>query len=116
MASRGIRLENFFYDGTGPAAYFWAGSTGSPDQNGHILPYPFTGIFYRQSKVLCLKLVCFKYQINVVSDSIKAPVLGRMSNVTVNLSLPPELPLSEVRWLSVWCRTFRVDFGSLAFP
>lgn len=93
----GIRVQNFFYDGTAPAAYFWAGSTSGPDQNGHILPYPFTGTFYR-------------------SNSMKAPVLGRLSNVTVNLRLPPELPLSDVRWLSVWCRTFRVDFGSIMFP
>jgi len=92
----GIRVQNFFYDGTAPAAYFWAGSTSGPNQNGHILPYPFTGTFYR-------------------SNSMKAPVLGRLSNVTVNLRLPPELPLSHVRWLSVWCRTFRVDFGSITF-
>ena len=51
-----------------------------------------------------------------IPDSIFAPVLGRLDNVTVDLHLPPELPLSDVRWLSVWCRTFRVDFGSLIFP
>lgn len=54
--------------------------------------------------------------LKLIADSMKAPVLGRLSNVTVNLRLPPELPLSDVRWLSVWCRTFRVDFGSIMFP
>ena len=60
--SSGIRVQNFFYDGTAPAAYFWAGSTSAPDQNGHILPYPFTGTFYRSSKFthgIVSELKCF---------------------------------------------------------
>ena len=112
---RGIRVQNFFYDGTAPAAYFWAGSTSRPGQNGHILPYPYTGTFYRPSKILTSAMKFFPIRY-LISDSIKAPELERMSNVTVNLRLPPELPLSEVRWISVWCRTFRVDFGSIEFP
>ena len=64
--SRGIRVQNFFYDGTAPAAYFWAGSTSGPDQNGHILPYPFTGTFYRPSKFThgryCFRIELFPIQ------------------------------------------------------
>jgi len=31
-------IKNFTYDGQAPDAYFWAGSTRSPDSSGFIIP------------------------------------------------------------------------------
>merc|ERR550534_2097160 len=44
-----------------------------------------------------------------------APILGAASNEQVMLSLPPHMKVSDLKWLSVWCRKFTVDFGSLNF-
>ena len=33
-----IFIKGFTYDGTGPDAYFWAGSTNRPDPSGFIIP------------------------------------------------------------------------------
>ncbi len=32
------------------------------------------------------------------------------------LRLPPGLTVDELRWLSVWCRAFTVNFGEVAWP
>lgn len=41
-----LLVREFTYDGTGPDAFFWAGDKGdSPSEVGHILPYPFRGVF-----------------------------------------------------------------------
>ena len=32
------KQQNFHYDGEGPDAYFWAGSSAKPDQSGFIIP------------------------------------------------------------------------------
>ena len=34
----------------------------------------------------------------------------------VVLTLPPGVPSDTVRWLSVWCRQFNVDFGHVIRP
>ena len=32
------------------------------------------------------------------------------------MTLPGDLKLKEIKWLSVWCREFKVNFGDLFFP
>merc|ERR1712088_475450 len=61
-----------------------------------ILAHPFEGVHY-------------EYR----NDA--APILGAASNEQVMLSLPPNMKVSDLKWLSVWCRKFTVDFGSLTF-
>ena len=39
-------IKGFTYDGTGPDAFFWAGTSKKPNSVGTILPYPFEGKFY----------------------------------------------------------------------
>ena len=34
----------------------------------------------------------------------------------IHLTLPNDLKTSDLKWLSVWCRAFRVDFGHVMFP
>merc|ERR1711892_290064 len=45
-----------------------------------------------------------------------APILKAASNEAVTLILPENMKVSDIKWLSVWCRKFAVDFGNLMFP
>ena len=33
-----------------------------------------------------------------------------------SLTLPDHLKTTDLKWLSVWCRAFRVNFGDMFFP
>jgi hypothetical protein len=93
-----ILLKNFEYDGQGPDAFFWVGTTKLPGPVGTILPYPFDGKF-------------FAY------DDDTAPVLKRFDgSKDVKLTLPDDLKVTDLKWFSVWCRRFTVNFGDLIFP
>ena len=68
-------------------------SPGSPGPKGMVLTHPFEGKYYdyRDPRV---------------------PVLAaQKSPMSVVLTLPPGVPSDSVKWLSVWCRQFAVDFG-----
>ena len=39
-------IKDFTYDGAGPDAFFWVGTSKKPSSVGTILPYPFEGKFY----------------------------------------------------------------------
>ena len=34
----------------------------------------------------------------------------------ITLTLPQDVKTTELKWLSVWCRAFRVNFGDIFFP
>jgi len=91
-----LRIEGFEYDGAGPDAFFWAGTQGStPGNVGIILPHPFDGTFYDY-------------------EDRSAPILeGRFDKVDLTLTLPPGTKVSDLKWLSVWCRAYSVNFGDL---
>merc|ERR1719430_1136402 len=36
--------------------------------------------------------------------------------MNITLTLPPHITTSMVRWLSVWCKPFRANFGQIIFP
>jgi len=96
-----LMVKNFNYDGAGPDAFFWVGTEGTPknpldESKTAILAHPFKGVHY-----------------DYRNDA--APILGAASNEQVMLSLPPHMKVSDLKWLSVWCRKFTVDFGSLNF-
>jgi len=94
-----LLIKGFTYDGSGPDAFFWAGTQGSPSSVGTILPYPFDGKF-------------FEY------EDQSAPILtGQYSGDTdIKLTLPDTLKATDIKWLSVWCRAFGVNFGDMSFP
>ena len=81
------------------SCYIPAGST--PSEDGIILPHPFEGEF-------------FSY------DARDAPVLGVHDgdgpDDDIVLVLPPGVKAEDLRWLSVWCRAFTVNFGDVVFP
>jgi len=91
-------IKGFTYDGAGPDAFFWAGTSQAPSSVGTILPYPFAGKFYNY-------------------EDLSAPILSRRFNKEdIVLTLPEDLKASDIKWLSVWCRQFSVNFGDLFFP
>ena len=88
-------FENFKYNGKGPDAFFWVGTEGTTNSDGILLPYPFLGKFY---------------------DSMdkNAPILDKAFDGTqpgIVLPLPNDVKVSDLKWISVWCREFSVNFG-----
>jgi len=96
-----LMVENFNYDGAGPDAFFWVGKEGTPANTNEdttaILAHPFKGQHY-------------KYR------NEEAPILSASANEAVTLILPKDMKVSDIKWLSVWCRKFAVDFGNVNFP
>jgi len=91
-------IKGFTYDGAGPDAFFWAGTSQTPSSVGTILPYPFEGKFYEY-------------------EDQNAPILSkRFNGEEIVLTLPETLKATDIKWLSVWCRAFQVNFGDLQFP
>ena len=43
------------------------------------------------------------------------PVLGKAVNKDIVLTLPPHLKVSDLKWLSVWCKAYRINFGDVKF-
>ncbi|KAG5670982.1 hypothetical protein PVAND_001209 [Polypedilum vanderplanki] len=85
-------VKGFAYDGTGPDAFFWVGSSPRPSPEGYIIPYPeeFSGR--------------------------EPPILQAHNNTDIILRLPMGKRIRDIRWLSVWCRRFTVDFGEVFIP
>ncbi|KAL0134538.1 hypothetical protein PUN28_001371 [Cardiocondyla obscurior] len=87
-----IFIKGFCYDGTGPDAYFWVGNTSQPNPDGYIVPYPET-------------------------DKDSDPrVLEAYNYTDIILRLPGGKRIRDIKWLSVWCRRFTVDFGDVFIP
>ncbi|XP_076363990.1 protein Skeletor, isoforms B/C-like [Tachypleus tridentatus] len=81
-------IKGFSYDGEGPDAFFWAGSTSTPSEDGFIVP----------------------------DENETKNVLGRYNNKDIWIKLPNGKTIKDLKWLSVWCREFKVNFGSLNIP
>ncbi|KAF5296682.1 hypothetical protein FQR65_LT10223 [Abscondita terminalis] len=86
--ARTLILKDFTYDGQGPAAYFYAGSTRSPGVGGFRL-----------------------------TDENGSPeVIRRYRKENVILTLPEGKTLNSIKWFSVWCEEFTVNFGDVKIP
>ncbi|XP_047526144.1 protein Skeletor, isoforms B/C isoform X1 [Pieris napi] len=87
-----VFIRGFAYDGTGPDAYFWIGDTPQPSPEGILVPYPED------------------------YPSRDPPVLSAHSNSDILLRLPGGKRLRDIKWISVWCRRFTVNFGDVFVP
>ncbi|XP_052869730.1 protein Skeletor, isoforms B/C isoform X3 [Anopheles cruzii] len=84
--ARTLFLKNFNYDGEGPAAYFYVGNTRAPSNKGaHRLR----------------------------DERGRTGVLRKYRNEDITLSLPEGKTLRDIRWFSVWCDDFSVNFGDV---
>ncbi|XP_026472245.1 protein Skeletor, isoforms B/C isoform X2 [Ctenocephalides felis] len=86
--SRTIFIKGFNYDGEGPAAYFYAGTSKAPGSNGFRLR----------------------------DERGSTGVLRRYRDKDITLSLPEGQTLNSIRWFSVWCDEFAVNFGDVRIP
>lgn len=99
IACNRYRIDCFYYDGGGPDVFFYYDSvTPRPSYRGKITRFwrAFNGM---------------------ASGSANARFRTgwpyRKAQIIVDV--PPDANVSTVKWLSVWCRSFRVDFGSVVF-
>ncbi|KAG7297571.1 hypothetical protein JYU34_019614 [Plutella xylostella] len=86
--SRTLYIKDFTYDGEGPAAYFYVGTSKSISGSGTRL---------RDER------------------GASAP-LRRYRGEPVTLTLPEGTSLKDVKWFSVWCDEFSVNFGDVRIP
>merc|ERR1711971_456854 len=98
-----LEFRKFTYEGDGPDAFFMIG-THDADEKPNLddgIPIP-----YSKDKVFIEKL----YDIN---DEI--PALPKFKNEQFKITLPPGIHVSDLKWLSVYCRKFTKDFGNVKF-
>lgn len=81
-------IQDFNYDGTGPDAFFYVGKSGSPSESGVIVPW---------------------------DENNPEDTLEKASGKEFTLTLPEGYKASELKWFSVWCRKYSVDFGNVYF-
>jgi len=98
-----LMIKDFTYDGAGPDAFFWVGPEGSPsnvpdETKTKILAHPYVEPGY------------YEYR------DQSAPILKGSAKEQITLRLPENMKVGDIKWLSVWCRKFSVDFGNLIFP
>jgi len=98
-----LMIKDFTYDGAGPDAFFWVGPEGSPsnvpdETKTKILAHPYVEPGY------------YEYR------DQSAPILQGSAKEQITLRLPENMKVGDIKWLSVWCRKFSVDFGNLIFP
>jgi len=81
-----VFIKKFYYDGDGPDAYFWAGtSTDLPDENGFIIP----------------------------DEKGSTKPLAKYIGQNLVLRLPEGKTLRDLTYISVWCRKVSANFGHL---
>ncbi|XP_050698739.1 protein Skeletor, isoforms B/C-like [Eriocheir sinensis] len=88
-----IYIEGFTYDGEAPDAFFFAGNNSPrPTSRGFIIP----------------------------DEQGRTQVLGPYQNRNIVLKFPVtkkgQRSLNDVKWVSVWCRKFAIDFGHILIP
>lgn len=88
--SRTIFIKKFNYDGIAPAAYFYVGNTARPSNEGAARLRDERGG--------------------------TAALTRRYRNKDITLSLPEGKTLRDVKWFSVWCDEYAVNFGDVAIP
>ena len=89
MNSSTLFIKGFSYDGEGPDAFFYVGNSTKPIQHGVIVPYPSN------------------------ENTEDPPILKQFNSQDIYLNIPQGLDVKDLRWISVWCRQFGVNFGDL---
>ncbi|XP_076241245.1 DM13 and DOMON_DOH domain-containing protein skeletor isoform X5 [Calliopsis andreniformis] len=85
---RTLFIKDFTYDGEAPTAYFYVGTSKSPNGNG----------------------------IRLRDERGSTETLRRYRKKGITLSLPDGKTLSNIKWFSVWCDEFAVNFGDVRIP
>lgn len=83
-----VYFQDFYYDGQGPGAYFYVGTSDRPSNDGFA----------------------------IANEKGSNSVLGSYNGNNLVLSLPSGKTLRDITWLSVWCDEFEVNFGEVYLP
>ncbi|XP_011500407.1 PREDICTED: protein Skeletor, isoforms B/C [Ceratosolen solmsi marchali] len=86
--ARTLFIKDFTYDGEGPAAFFYAGNSKTINNNG------------------------FKVRDEYGTTNL----LKRYRKKDITLTLPEGKTLSNIKWFSVYCDDFAVNFGDVKIP
>nr|CAD7455034.1 unnamed protein product [Timema tahoe] len=86
--ARTLHIRDFSYDGEGPAAYFYVGNSKAPSQGG----------------------------LRLSDEKGSNGPLPRYRKKHVTISLPESTTLNNIKWFSVWCDDFSVNFGDVKIP
>ncbi|XP_072933177.1 protein Skeletor, isoforms B/C isoform X4 [Epargyreus clarus] len=87
--SRTLYLHDLHYDGEGPAAFFYVGTSKSPSATGAI---------------------------RLRDERGGSGPLRRYRGEGITLSLPDGKSLKDVNWFSIWCDEYAINFGSVDIP
>lgn len=118
--ARTIFIKNFNYDGEGPGTY-------------QCSSYPHISLQFFGNHIpdLCLSLrqspAAYFYVGSTARPGNKGAqrlrdergsvgVLHRYRNKDITLSLPEGKTLRDIKWFSVWCDDFAVNFGDVSIP
>ncbi|CAL7938166.1 unnamed protein product [Xylocopa violacea] len=85
---RTLFIKDFTYDGEAPTAYFYVGTSKSPNGNG----------------------------IRLRDEHGSTETLKRYRRKSITLTLPDGKSLGNIKWFSVWCDEFAVNFGDVRIP
>ncbi|XP_053975780.1 protein Skeletor, isoforms B/C isoform X3 [Hylaeus volcanicus] len=85
---RTLFIKNFAYDGEAPTAYFYVGTSKSPNGNG----------------------------IRLRDENGSTDTLKRYRRKDITLTLPDGKTLNNIKWFSVWCDEYAVNFGDVRIP
>nr|XP_024214123.1 protein Skeletor, isoforms B/C-like isoform X2 [Halyomorpha halys] len=86
--ARTLHIRDFTYDGEGPAAYFYAGNSKAVGPGGFF----------------------------VRDETGSNGVLKKYNKKHITITLPEGKNLNNIRWFSVWCEEFAVNFGDIQIP
>ncbi|XP_078691914.1 protein Skeletor, isoforms B/C-like isoform X2 [Branchiostoma floridae x Branchiostoma belcheri] len=85
-----FNIQNLHYDGFGPDAFFWAGNRDDrPSARGFKVPDE-SGSFDQRLK--------------------------RYTGQTIDIVLPGDVTVYDIKWLSMWCIRFTANFGEVFIP
>ncbi|XP_049705228.2 protein Skeletor, isoforms B/C isoform X4 [Helicoverpa armigera] len=88
--ARTLYLKDFHYDGEGPAAYFYVGTSAQPGSGAGA--------------------------VRLRDERGGAGPLRRYTGESVTLSLPDGNTLKDYRWFAVYCDEYSVNFGDVSLP
>merc|ERR1712110_686091 len=95
-----INIKYFDYDGTAPDAFFWVGTEGTPE----------TVTDFSTTKILADSKHSYEY---TDTANNKHYILKRSDKKDITLTLPSPMTVDSLRWISVWCRQERQNFGTV---
>lgn len=92
-------IENFYYDGVGPMVYAYVGTNPESGPTGSSSGADATVIYNgRQFE---------RFPFTNPAE--------RHDNTTLRILLPDSYHINQIRWLSIWCKSFNANFGQIAF-